>query len=243
MTRTGTLTDVPPATSFVTPVAADVAKRVANTAGRDADGLLLALLRTSGQVGLQVSSSLGQQWWLQMETAIVTGTPLAVVVDTSTPPLFALRAQIDAPVDGTGRAMALDQWIYWLARFSRGDDLYGYSDNHVLSVRRGVASATHGRDFARLMVAYGSPMTVPEAAERTRTDITSVRRFLNASTVLHRVRVHGSAPSTPPVVAPRVESLEATAPVTGTGPAAAPAMSAPPRGLFARLLDRLRGRP
>lgn len=241
MTRTGTSTDVPAAPSFVTPVAADVAMRVANAAGRDADGLLLALMRTSGQVGLQVSSSLGQQWWLQIQTATVTGTPLAVVVDTSTSPLFALRAQIDAPVEGAGRAMALDQWIYWLARYSRGDDLYGYSDHHVLSVRRGVASATHGRDFARLMVAYGTPMTVAEAAERTRIEIESVRRFINASTVLHRIRVHGAAPSLPLGVAVRGESRAAPAPASGQ--AAGPSAPELPRSLFARLLDRLRGRP
>lgn len=216
--------------------------RTAQAAVRDADSLLLAVLRNPTKLVLHVSSTAGQHWWVDLATARVTGSPLSVAIESTEAASlrFSVLAQGPGPADA-GRAMALDQWVYWLARHTRGDLLYGYSDLHRLSVQRGAASPTHGRDFARLMVALQQPLTVAEAALHTRCEPAMVRRFLNASTVLERVRVHSGSPlslaageaqpAVPPASLPRMAADSADA-ETARQP-----------GLFSRLLNRLRGRP
>lgn len=198
---------------------------------RDADGLLQTLLRSNRGLPLAISSSRGDAWLVSLDPPMVSGSPLHT---DAAGPEMALCFSVRAGTRRTPatRPMALDQWVYWLARHAAGERLYAHRDDQMLSVKRCAASPVIGRAFAKLMVAYGQPMTVAQAAARTHLDHSMVRRFINASAVLRRVRIED------PADVHRISDWQSAGPLGGHAPGAP---SGPNSGsLFSRLLRRLR---
>lgn len=214
---------------------------------RDADGLLQTLLRSNRALPLAISSSRGDHWLVSLDPPMVSGSPLHMDPAGAEVALcFAVRA--GSRLTPAARVIALDQWVYWLARHAAGERLYAHRDDQMLSIRRCAASPFIGREFAKLMVAYGHPMTVAQAAARTHVDPGVVRRFINASAVLRRVRIEDPAPIHPngdwqsagsPGQSPG-QSLGQSPGGPAGGPPSANASAQPGESLFGRLLRRLR---
>lgn len=209
----------------------EVAPIVENAARLRVDALLQRL--AAGPVAaFFVQAGNGLAWRVDPLLGKVLGHSLSSETPLAGDSLLTVVPRPTQPA-GQVRELPYDQWVYWLARAASGEHLLDPTDAGLVSVLRGVASPSHGRDFARLVVAYGRPLELSQAIQLTRLPARVVHGFLNASRVLGRVRRYGASAAS----AARPEETAAAGPAVAA-PAAAVVRT---HGLFSRLLGRLRG--
>lgn len=200
----------------------------------DADALLesLGAVAASGQRVVAECSD-RRRWLIDLAQRSVTGE----VVEITHPPVE--RTWSLHPAESwsgeLGPVVALELWLYWLAKGCRGTQLLRFDDATRLQLGRAAIAAMAGREFVRLTVIFQRGASVHEACAVTGLLPGVVRSFLNVNSLLDNLRA-----LTPTV---------AVTPVTTAAPApAARVQSIPserrpaapqPKGLFARLLSRL----
>lgn len=184
-------------------------------------------MRANRSVRLVHLQVVGLGWWCRPGSEEVYGTPLGQLgaPNPDSPLRFMLDESEDMPA-APGVRLSYEQWVYAIAQHSDGAALMEHDDQRALVLERSVAVAANNRDFARLSALFLRPVNVSEAARLARVSAETVRRFLNASMVIGRLRT-AEMPASAKSVA--VDSAE---PVVR-------AASKPAPGLFSRLFKRL----
>ena len=214
--------------------AAETAPVVGSATRLSVDALLQRL--GAGPVApFYVQAGNGLAWRVDPLGGKVLGHALSSETPLDSASLLTVVPRVTQPA-GQVRELPYDQWVYWLARGARGESLLESADAGTVSVLRGVASPSHGRDFARLVVAYGRPLDVAQAVQLTRLPVAVVHSFLNASRVLGRVRRYATG-----TAAGAARGGDATSAVERLPASAAVTAANRTHGLFSRLLGRLRG--
>lgn len=167
-------------------------------------------------------------WWCGLCSEEVYGTPLGPLgsPNPDSPLHFLLDASLERMPAAPGVRLSFEQWVYAIAQHSDGKELLDHDDHRLLVLDRSVAVMANNRDFARLSALFLRPLSVVDAARLGRIAPESVRRFLNASLVIGRVRAIDRSTTAKP------------APIDHEQPAAESAPKPAP-GLFSRLFKRL----
>lgn len=201
------------------------ARQVARTLSA---GEVLRWLRANRSVRLVHLQVVGLGWWCRPGSEEVYGTPLGQLGAPN--PDSPLRILLDTSADempaAAGVRLSYEQWVYAIAQHSDGAALMEHDDQRALVLERSVAVAANNRDFARLSALFLRPVNVIEAARLGRVTTETVRRFLNASIVIGRLRA-AEAPACPKPVTVDIEH------------AAVKPTAKPATGLFSRLFKRL----